>query len=68
MGPAAKILSEGVIMRIKCLAQEHSYQQIRTEDLTVDSPWSYPTSQLVILDMLRLALFCEMNIQEFGLL
>ena len=33
-------------MRIKCLAQGHycRCQQIRTGDLTIESPWSYPLS------------------------
>ena len=33
-------------MRIKCLAQRHycRCQKIRTRDLTVESPWSYPLS------------------------
>ena len=33
-------------MRIKCIAQGHycRCQQIRTGDLTIESPWSYPLS------------------------
>ena len=33
-------------MKIKCLAQGHycRCQQIRTGDLTIESPWSYPLS------------------------
>ena len=31
-------------MRIKCLAQGNYCQQIRTGDLTIESPWSYPLS------------------------
>ena len=31
-------------MRKKCLAQGNYCQQIRTGDLTIESPWSYPLS------------------------
>ena len=51
-------------MRIKCLAQGHycCYQQIRTWDLTIESPWSYPLSHNSSVDRQMLPRVIEMEI------